>query len=166
MSDGTRRRRRWYTYRLAGLLLMMTVIAVLLAGLANFLAWRRAQLAEIDGVWEVVSANGDEEVRGELNFRIEGRELIVLDYKGQELVRRTFTVDIYKSPPAMDVKDENGGVYECIYDRSGDVLTICMPTTLGVPRPGSFDDSRIKTTGNVGLMVFRRVDKNPMPVKK
>ena len=155
MRDSEPRRRRSYTFRLAHLLFVVTVVAV---GLAAYLGWLRAKLANIDGVWELVSINCDEEASGDINLRLEGNDLVMLDYKGREVSRSRFTINTYRSPPTMDVTDASGKVYQCIYNRSGDMLTVCMPGSPGMPRPTSFDDPRLRTSGDVGLCIFKRVN--------
>jgi uncharacterized protein (TIGR03067 family) len=123
----------------------------------------KKELKKLDGVWQVVSAEGDgnpfpEEVIQNLRMVFKRDQLTL---KGvEDLMKKfekiTLMIDPATTPKIMDFKIEAGSekdnTFEGIYELKGDQLKICAATERG-NRPGDFET---KAGSNRVLFVLKR----------
>ena len=117
---------RWYQFRVAALLGLTLLIAILLAVWTNWRTWLRMQQAAIEGQWSLVSVNGETEYANEFQLKIDGRELAIKAVGGKWTKGR-IEIDVTKDPPWMDVVDAQGNRRTAIYRRSGETITMLLP---------------------------------------
>jgi uncharacterized protein (TIGR03067 family) len=146
-------RRSWFQFRLASLLLLITIVAVGLAFWMNHRLWTIEHQTALKGNWDSTYIGGDPDIANEYTIQMVDGFFIMSGTQKDSAVKFRYTVSPDKNPAWIDLQQEPGqpsvGMSKGIYWRTGDSLRICWGN--GETRPTRLLNDRVGV-----LMDFKR----------